>query len=1040
MQKNSASQSGLFHPRVVLAPLSGALCSVGVFVAMLSFAASAISLAAGNETMANPSSTTTVSDVRALQLTSGGKAAVSYLVTHDILGHVDPGTPLAGARIARSQYPDVYAGVWGADYGGLRAWLTPPSDYAFLHGEFSPISRLKENTYFTDRLLSSPEGTALEAGDRAQLAIADTIANAPLPWDRQRGAATGTLAWDYGTDYRQVSATYNGVSATADAILIRADLVARGGDVDARAAPTTGIAAPPLVIDLPHTYSNDQSASYIAAIMAPYTAYVPGVHLEVQPKAGKAVLTVFVKGYLYEAKEYTLPGGGEVKEWHIPVQAVILLTPDGGGSSPLMRHAAARMPQGGVAVASDGAVAKSLQVPTGGTVQAGVGIAPEVVDSGGNIVASPASEVAALTSFSAPANRQAQDNASATSGVGDSSPWLIDELMAAAPINASLSSPVDLLLGDKTYALTLDPDYRGEGVLALRGLRRAATGTQYANTVAIPFAVIDGVPIKLTRSRLLDLRVLPMYAGPILTFGGQTPPRTEYVEGTVFPFGLDIQAVYDLDNDRYAFLEFVARPQLDSPSFVTSYIVVLSINGEAVQAAPIQYVELPEEGPVSYGGVTQTREFSGSVDLLSVGGSKTLTIGNHILAPSILKSGVDGMLTVLQAPAPLTPNPLPDSTKSISGQPLAFYYGPPSATTTQISLVDIDIVSDGTSVPNPAPIGQQCIAPQIIDTPTPDAPPDQDIKSAWFDADDANLYATIALTDVPAAAPSGHIYSWSVHWRYEHVGKYARATLDSSGQWTFDTGGYNNQFYMLNNVSGDVQPGANGFIRIWVPRNLLGYRNGELLRETSAHSWVDVYTSDVDSAPEGTNATYGSGGDYMVGPACTVIPPRGVVSRKIHGAAGAFDINLPLTGNPGIECRSGDSGGNHEIIVMFPTAISCNSARLSRGNGSISSFIVDDDATRVTVSLTSVVNAQSIVVALNVSDGRNTGDISIPMDVLLADTTADRSVNSADIGQTKSQSGHLVTSSNFREDVTVDGSINSADIGLVKSKSGTALP
>ena len=62
------------------------------------------------------------------------------------------------------------------------------------------------------------------------------------------------------------------------------------------------------------------------------------------------------------------------------------------------------------------------------------------------------------------------------------------------------------------------------------------------------------------------------------------------------------------------------------------------------------------------------------------------------------------------------------------------------------------------------------------------------------------------------------------------------------------------------------------------------------------------------------------------------------------------------------------------------------------------------------------------------------------MKVLVGDTTADSSVNSADISQTKSQSGHVVDSSNFREDVTADGSINSADISLVKSKSGTALP
>jgi hypothetical protein len=49
-------------------------------------------------------------------------------------------------------------------------------------------------------------------------------------------------------------------------------------------------------------------------------------------------------------------------------------------------------------------------------------------------------------------------------------------------------------------------------------------------------------------------------------------------------------------------------------------------------------------------------------------------------------------------------------------------------------------------------------------------------------------------------------------------------------------------------------------------------------------------------------------------------------------------------------------------------------------------------------------------------------------------------VDSADISQTKSQSGRAVTSTNFREDLNVDGAIDSADISLVKSKSGTGLP
>ena len=95
----------------------------------------------------------------------------------------------------------------------------------------------------------------------------------------------------------------------------------------------------------------------------------------------------------------------------------------------------------------------------------------------------------------------------------------------------------------------------------------------------------------------------------------------------------------------------------------------------------------------------------------------------------------------------------------------------------------------------------------------------------------------------------------------------------------------------------------------------------------------------------------------------------------------------------------------------------------------------------VTVSLHKVANAQTLSLTLvGASDGTNSGNVVIPMSVLLGDTTANGSVNSSDISQTKSQSGQVVTSANFRTDVTVNGAINSSDISLVKSKSGTALP
>ena len=168
------------------------------------------------------------------------------------------------------------------------------------------------------------------------------------------------------------------------------------------------------------------------------------------------------------------------------------------------------------------------------------------------------------------------------------------------------------------------------------------------------------------------------------------------------------------------------------------------------------------------------------------------------------------------------------------------------------------------------------------------------------------------------------------------------------------------------------------------------------------------------------------------------IVPTGAVSRKTHGSAGTFDINLPLSGDVGIECRVGGSPtGNHTVVVSFPTAISAVASATCAGNPATTSI----SGNAVTVNCTGVPNGQTIAVnLLGVNDGINTGDVSVPMGVLLGDTTADRSVNSADIGQTKSQSGTVVTGSNFREDVNIDGNLNSADIGLVKSKSGTALP
>jgi len=175
----------------------------------------------------------------------------------------------------------------------------------------------------------------------------------------------------------------------------------------------------------------------------------------------------------------------------------------------------------------------------------------------------------------------------------------------------------------------------------------------------------------------------------------------------------------------------------------------------------------------------------------------------------------------------------------------------------------------------------------------------------------------------------------------------------------------------------------------------------------------------------------------------TTFPPPTVVSRKTHGGSGNFDIPLPLTGKVGIECRSGGINHNYQIVMTFATPVTIGSANVTPGNGGTAvisgSPVITNN--QVTVNLTNVSNAQNLTLNLNsVSDGSHIDNLSVPMAVLLGDTTGNGSVNASDIALIKTQSGVPVSASNFRRDITVSGTINSSDISLAKTASGSAIP
>jgi hypothetical protein len=169
----------------------------------------------------------------------------------------------------------------------------------------------------------------------------------------------------------------------------------------------------------------------------------------------------------------------------------------------------------------------------------------------------------------------------------------------------------------------------------------------------------------------------------------------------------------------------------------------------------------------------------------------------------------------------------------------------------------------------------------------------------------------------------------------------------------------------------------------------------------------------------------------------TVPPLIEIASRITHGTAGAFDVNLPLTAAPGIECRRGRSSGSYSIVFTFMNNVS-NCGTTPSGHSGV---VAGPNTNQCTVNLTGVPNGQTISVELdNVTDAfNNTGSVSVPVGFLIGDTNADGFVDSIDTVQTKSQAGNALTSSNFREDVNVDGFIDAIDVSLVKSKSGTVL-
>lgn len=158
-------------------------------------------------------------------------------------------------------------------------------------------------------------------------------------------------------------------------------------------------------------------------------------------------------------------------------------------------------------------------------------------------------------------------------------------------------------------------------------------------------------------------------------------------------------------------------------------------------------------------------------------------------------------------------------------------------------------------------------------------------------------------------------------------------------------------------------------------------------------------------------------------------------SRLTHGAAGAFDVNMPLTGVSGVECRSATT---YNAVFTFDAPVTSGEVTVTGGTATVGAITFSGNS--MTAQLTGVTTAEIVTLhTQNINgDGQPHGDV--PFGFLVADADASRLVAKPDQTLVQGQVNQPVTGANFREDLNADGRIKSGDTNLVKTNKGHSIP
>jgi Cadherin-like beta sandwich domain len=166
---------------------------------------------------------------------------------------------------------------------------------------------------------------------------------------------------------------------------------------------------------------------------------------------------------------------------------------------------------------------------------------------------------------------------------------------------------------------------------------------------------------------------------------------------------------------------------------------------------------------------------------------------------------------------------------------------------------------------------------------------------------------------------------------------------------------------------------------------------------------------------------------------------QSAASRKVHGAAGTFDLMLSaVTTTPTTEPRRGPA---QTVVFTFDKAI--NGATASVDEGIATAATPTFSGNDVVVGLTGVTDQQYVTVGLDSvasTDGGSGGCGVVRVGFLVGDVSQNRVVTVSDLAQVNAQLAQIVTSANFLKDVNASGTLSVADKAITNANLTRNLP